>query len=298
MIKNRAYSEWADTAQTIHMTVQMMGKVKLAVMPSQPEWNHTLLQPTPSGYTTGLIPHGDTSFEILLDIEASRVVARCTTGRAADYPLGGERSISEYYGHFLDMLAYIGHSVKISKTPQEVVNTTPFDRQTEPLAYDASAARDYFDVSIFAHNALLSFASAYRGKKIMPSLFWGTFDNTTVLFSGAERPFAGEGIIEKVAFDEQMIEFGFWPGDPKVDEPSFFVLPYPFLEKDLSGSHVTPAEAYYSHEKKEFFLPLKDVLRHENPSQVVTKFCHDTFDVITKAEGWENVDWFVKPLDC
>lgn len=292
------FSQWADTATTMHMILQMMGKVKLVQMHAQPEWNHALLYPTPNGFTTGLIPHGSNSFDICYDVHNSSVSARCTTGMTASFPVAGARSVSDYYTDFITLLNHIGHPTKINKTPQEMSITTPFDKQAEARPYDQTAAREYFDTAVFAHNALLRFASPFRNKKILPSLFWGTFDMTTVLFSGIEKPFPGKGLIEQVAFDEQFVEFGYWPGDPGADDPSLFVLPYPFLEKDLTGAKVSPKEAFYSTAKKEFFLPLKDIARYSNPSDIVYAFCMDTFDVVAREENWPSVDWFTKPLLC
>lgn len=292
------YSQWQDTAHTLHMILQMMGKVKLKRMPSQPEWNHALLMATASGFTTGLIPDGLNSFEIVFDMHASQVEARCTSGLSAGFPVRGEKSVADYYAAFMGMLAYIGHATRINKIPQEVPNQTPFDKQQERHTYDAGSARNYFDTAIFARNALLTFASPIRSKKIQPQLFWGTFDMTTVLFSGLEKPFPGEGLIERVAFDEQFVEFGYWPGDTVVDEPSFFVLPYPFLTQDLPDEAVSPKEAYYSSAKKEYFLKLSDALAYDDPTEVVRKFCEDAFAMVVKAENWQDVQWFTKPLLC
>lgn len=298
MITAVPYSEWAVTAETLHMILQMMGKVKLRRMDAQPEWNHALLYVTPGGFTTGLIPHGQSSFAVEIDLAASTVTARCTSGMTAGFTIGGVRSVASYYAEFNAMLAHIGHDTPINAIPQEMANTTPFDQQTTPYLWDAAAAHDYFDTCVFSRNALLTFASPFRNKKILPVLFWGTFDMTTVLFSGVERPFPGKGLIEQVAFDEQFIEFGFWPGDPATDEPSFFVLPYPFLEKDLSGSKVRPDGAFYSMAKKEYFLPLRVALAQPDPQQAVIDFCRDTFDVLSREEKWPDVQWFTKPLLC
>ena len=298
MIQAMRYSEWSHTADAVHMILQMMGKVKLKRMPPQPEWNHALLYVTTNGFTTGLIPDGAHSFEILMNLADSTVQARCTTGRIDGFPLRGNHSIADYFAEFGKMLVSIGHPTHITKAPQEVANTTPFDEQKEAHGYDEAAARAYFDDCVFAHNALLSFASPIRSKKIMPSLFWGTFDMTTVIFSGLPKPFPGEGCIEKVAFDEQFVEFGFWPGDPVTDEPMFFVLPYPFLQKDLTGAPVSPKEAYYSPEKKEFFLPLRAVKDAADPVEAVRKFCEDAFRVVAKEEAWKDYEWFMTPLEC
>ena len=88
---------------------------------------------------------------------------------------------------------------------------------------------------LFAHNALGRFSSAFRGKRTPPSLYWGTFDLTTTLFSGEPLPFdPTASIVERAAFDEELMEFGFWPGDERTDEPSFFALPYPFIDGEPS----------------------------------------------------------------
>lgn len=290
------YSEWADTATALHMVLQMMGKIKLKKMHAQPEWNHVLIYATAQGFTTGLIPNGDKSFDISVNIGTSMVYAHCTDGAVAGFPFRNQTSVSEYYADFKRMLKNIGNETDIYTVPQEVADTTPFEKQTIKYDFDCDAAASYFENCIFARNALLSFASPFRGKKILPALFWGTFDMTTVLFSGVEHPFPGEGIIEQVAFDEKFMEFGYWPGDTVVDEPSFFVLPYPFLQKDLGTGGVSPKEAIFSAEKKEYFLPARDVLKYDDPMEVLKQFCCDTFDVIAKAEDWQAIEWFNKPL--
>lgn len=290
------YSRWADTARTMHMLLQMLGKVKLRRNAPQPEWNHALLYPTPSGFTTGLVPHDGYGFAVTMDIAAGRVDALCTSGRSSGFSLTGTHSVSELYARFGRMLEGIGHATPINAEPQEMPTKTPFGEQTGRHAWDGDAARAYFQNALFAHRALGQFAAPYRGKKISPSLFWGTFDMTTVLFSGVEKPFGGSGLIERVAFDEQFVEFGFWPGDDAVDDPSFFALPYPFLEKDLSGEAVRPAAAWYSPEKKEYFLKLKDIASEKDPAAVLNDFLWDAFHAVTRAEGWPNLSWLTKPL--
>lgn len=290
------YKEWADTAELLHMLVQMIGKVKLARMSSQPEWSQVVLYPSARGFTTGLIPIDGGGFDISVNLATSMVYAHHTNGAVAGFPLRNNTSISEYYGDFMDMLKTINAETSINTKPQEVANTTPFDQQHQKVDYDTEKASRYHNMCIFAHNALLDFASPFRGKKILPALFWGTFDVTTVLFSGEESEYPGKGIIEEVAFDEKFMEFGFWPGDASLDEPSFFILPYPFLEKDYSGELLTPSKAVYSAEKKEFFLSLEDAFSYQNPAEAINQFCCGAFDRICEDEGWAHIEWFRKPL--
>jgi hypothetical protein len=167
------YGEWADTQQTLHMITQMMGKVKLDRMDSQPEWNHVLLYPTAQGLTTGLLPMGDKSFDISINIGTSMVYSHCTNGAVAGFPLRDGTSVSEYYGDFMGMLKNVGCETVINTMPQEVATVVPFEMQTDKKDYVFEKAKDYFETCIFARNALLDFSSPFRGKKILPAFFWG-----------------------------------------------------------------------------------------------------------------------------
>lgn len=51
-------SRWADTAETLHLWTQIVGKVRLRLSPRQAHcWNCTLYLTT-RGLTTSTIPHG------------------------------------------------------------------------------------------------------------------------------------------------------------------------------------------------------------------------------------------------
>ena len=82
------------------MIAQMMGKVKLVRMPAQPEWGHVVLHLTPQGLTTGLIPHGERSFAIALNLDTSTVFAQTISGDTAGFSLRNNTSVSEYYNDF------------------------------------------------------------------------------------------------------------------------------------------------------------------------------------------------------
>ncbi|MCL2746950.1 MAG: DUF5996 family protein, partial [Coriobacteriia bacterium] len=289
------YRDWQDTCDTLHMILQMLGKVKLAKMPPQPEWKHCVLHITASGFTTGLIPGGAESVEVSVDVLAACVIVRSTSGECAQFPLVDGQSVADYYAQLMDALRHVEHSASICTIPQEVYLTDDFDKQTKAVDFDHRAAKDYFRMCLVAHDALTRFSSAYRGKKIAPSLFWGTFDLTTVLFSGAPKPFPGKGVIEETAFDEQLVEFGFWPGDPSAPDPALFVMAYPFITQELSSEDVSPKEAFFSKEKGEFFLPLSALATTAGagfePAEVMTKFFEDAFRVVTTAEEWDNLEW-------
>ncbi|MDR2869020.1 MAG: DUF5996 family protein [Deferribacteraceae bacterium] len=289
------YSEWRETALTLHLILQMLGKVKLERMQPQPEWNHALLQLTPYGFTTGLIPNGDKSFSISVSIRESRVITTGLDGYQSSFALDTYKSTDEYFAAFNRMLD-LPCKTEINTMPQEMSVRTPFEKHTEPRVYSCEAAMDFFRMCVFAHNVEMKFTAGFRGKKILPTMFWGTFDVSSVLFSGKPAPFPGKGVIEEAAFDEQMIEFGFWPGDNVVDEPSFFILPYPFIKADLSAAPIRPSKAWFSKEKMEYFITLRDIMSYPSPEDALYEFFLSGFEIITKHEQWANLDWFCKPI--
>ncbi|QOS69880.1 hypothetical protein GS424_008605 [Eggerthella guodeyinii] len=290
------YQDWRDTCNTEHMLLQMMGKVKLESMDPQPEWKQVVLDADADGFTTGLIPAGADGFEIRLSIADAEMRAETTAGDRARFPIRGRASVSELYSRFNAMLENVGHPVAINPIPQEMYTDVPFDRQDSAHEFDEKAAQRSFRQFLFARGALSGFAAPFRGKKIPPSLFWGTFDLTTVLFSGKPCPFERTAsLVERVAFDEQFVECGFWPGDDAVNDPSFFVLAYPFLEEG-SSDDADVQEAFYDAQNAEYFLRLEDVLRYDDPEAAVRRFCSSAFDSIMRRQGWERRDWFTEPL--
>jgi hypothetical protein len=292
----RKYSEWHDTAETVHLLLQMMGKVKLSRMEAQPEWNHVLLALTPRGFTTGLIPNGDDAFAIELDVYSASIKVESITGETSEFTLRGGTAISEYFGEFGNILKEVMCETEIYPGPQEMAVTTLFNDDHTPREYDREAAIDFFRMCVFAYEEIYKFISPFRGKRILPSFFWGTFDMTGVVFGGEEAPWTGNGIIEAGAFDENMMEFGFWPGDDGVDEPTFYILTYPFPTVDYTGAGVKPDKAIFGKTKAEFFLTLRDALSYDDPSAALQEFFSSGYEIFSKGQDWDACDWIEKPL--
>jgi hypothetical protein len=295
-MKVMKYGEWRDTAITLHLLLQMMGKVKLSRMAPQPEWGHVLLNLTADGFSTGLIPNGDESFQVDLLIRENRMRATGLDGRESAFSVGGDTPMSVYYGEFQRMLSDVMCDTSIYSMPQEMSVKTPFDEDHERRLYDANAALNFFQMCAFAYEGIYRFLSPFRGKRILPSFFWGTFDTTGVLFNGEDAPWQGEGVIEAGAFDEGMMELGFWPGDDAFDEPAFYILTYPFPQKDYSNAGIKPDKAWFGVEKSEFFLKLRDLMAYDDPVSALNDFFASGYELFSRGEGWSSCEWFEKPL--
>ena len=58
-----------------------------------------------------------------------------------------------------------------------------------------------------------TFRSRFRGKCSPVHFFWGAFDLAVSRFNGRRAP-PRKGLVERDAYDEEVISLGFWPGDP------------------------------------------------------------------------------------
>jgi hypothetical protein len=81
------YASWTDTLDTLHMELQILGKVRVALSPKEPEWAHITLYVTPRGLTTGPVPSEAGLFEVEADFIDHQVVIRTAAGAVATVAL-------------------------------------------------------------------------------------------------------------------------------------------------------------------------------------------------------------------
>lgn len=289
------HSEWADTKFTLHLISQILGKIKLETAHKEPQWAHVTLPLTPNGFTTGLLFADDDVMEIEVDVRNSKISLN-VNGNIQAVEIKDSKSIKKYYDEIFTILQEQGIHVTINPNPQEMEYKNKLNEDDAPLAFDQEYAMKGLQLFHDALHEQLKFIAPLRSRKMKPALFWGTFDVSMILLYNEMEPFPEEGIIEQAAFDEHMIEYGFWLGDNQVDTPSFFVLPYPFINKDLNDPKLKPSQAFYEPSLSEFFLDIESVMAADNPSQAVQDFFHSTFDILHEQLEWEDCSHFFIPL--
>jgi len=73
----RSLGPWRETCDTLHMWTQIVGKVRLALMPHLNHWWQVPLHVGTRGLTTTAIPYRDGSFEVDLDFLDHVLRQRC-----------------------------------------------------------------------------------------------------------------------------------------------------------------------------------------------------------------------------
>lgn len=292
------YTDWQETADTLHLLLQMTGKVKLAHCDKRPEWAHIRQYLTLDGISTGIIPCQPSPFEICFDFHQDGIIFRNDRGKSQVVKLEDGKSIGAYYQQFQAALKQIDATTEINVHPQEFYDPVDFDKDEKHHAYDRKAALNWLDDMLFAYQALYLFMSPFRGKVTGPAYYFGTMDLSCIVYSGEPVPLGRDDKVMQYAFDERCYECGFWPGDPNFPEPAFYCMPYPFI-KDLQGNEkfLRPDKAFFKPEKMEFFLRLKDALDYPNPQNMVADFCRSGFDLIQEIYTWRNLEWITRPLE-
>src|SRR5262249_19158543 len=71
---------WRDTRATLHMYTQVVGKVRLALAPMEPQWGQVPLYVTSRGLSTSPIPCRDRTFTFDFDLLAHELVMHASDG--------------------------------------------------------------------------------------------------------------------------------------------------------------------------------------------------------------------------
>ncbi|MCQ1954188.1 DUF5996 family protein [Arthrobacter sp. zg-Y238] len=291
------YPDWQATADTLHLYLQVAGKVKLERSYPEPEWGHVRMPLTVQGIGTGIMPGPDTNFEIYFNLRQHHVDVQNTNYIRTRIELSDGLSVADFYRQLMGALEFIEAPTSINTDPQEFYDPVPFDADTKHSTYDKHAVELFLDNLHFAHRSLEQFLGPVRGKVFAPSYWFGTMDLSGTIFSGQSEPYPGNGVIAVNCFDERFCEFGFWPGDPSSTDPAFYVMPYPFLSNIGSyGTMLAPAKAQFLTRSSEFILTLKDAFSYDDPQQAVVDFCRTSFDIVQRLDPWDDIDWITEPL--
>jgi hypothetical protein len=212
-----SYDLWAETCDTLHAHTQVLGKLAAALAPPEPQLLHAALRLTARGWETSPLPapDGSGSLVVALDLRAHEAVIEHSAGQTRRLPLTPDRPVAEVTRDVLAAVAQLAGAVRISPAPQEVPWRVPLDEDYQHARYDVGRAAEYFAAATRAALVLTAFRAPYRGRSTQVNAWWGSFDLAVALFSGRPVDPPSDGFITRNAADAQLIEVGWWPGDPR-----------------------------------------------------------------------------------
>jgi len=280
------YESWQPTRDTLHMYLQVIGKVRLALTPREPQWGNVTLYLTARGMTTSPIWGGSAAFSIDVDFIDHQVVIADTEGRVERLALTA-RPVADFYADFMDRLQRLGVLVELSTTPSEVPDPIPFPRDTVHASYEPAWAQRFWRLLSRIDLILKEHRAAFRGRSTPVHFFWGTFDLAYTRFSGrpAEPP-PGADLIARVSADAEQVCAGFWPGNTQLPEPAFFAYAYP-SPSGVENASVLPAGAGWNAQIGEFILTYDEARRSGDLRGAILDFLRSTYQAEATRLGWD-----------
>ncbi len=209
------------------MNLQIVGKVRLALSPFEPQWANVPLYLTSRGFTTTPMASADLIFQIDVDLIDHQVVIATAQGETRRVPLAA-RAVADFYADFMSNLNALGVRADIRPIPDEVSDPIPFAEDSVHATYEPERANRFWRILAQVDLVLKEHRSRFRGRSSPVHFFWGTFDLAYTRFSGrpAEPP-PGVGIIERLSADAEQICAGFWPGSDRFQQAAFYAYTYP-----------------------------------------------------------------------
>ena len=291
--------DWTETRETLHRWTQIVGKIRLAQAPMLNHWWQVTLYVTPRGLTTSAMPAGDRTFEIEFDFCAHQLRITVEGGDHREIALE-PKTVAAFYAEFTEALASLGLDITIWPVPVEIEHAIPFDQDTEHASYDPAAAQLFWRQLVQVDRVLTAFRARFSGKVSPVHFFWGAMDMAVTRFSGRPAPRhpggapnCGDRVMVE-GYSHELASCGFWPGGG--EEGAFYSYAYP--EPDgYSAAPVTPAEAFYSTDFRQFLLPYEAVRTAPDPDAAVLEFLETTYEAAADLGGWDRATLEYLPVE-
>ena len=285
------FASWRDTAATLQLWTQIVGKVRLQLTP----WvNHSWQVPlyvTARGLGTSPIPFAEQLLEIEFDFLSQQLLLRTSTGAQRALALE-PRSVADFYVRVLGLLHELGVLVSINDLPSELEHPVRFPEDHVHASYDAAAAQRFWRVLVASTRVFSHFRSGFLGKVSPVHFFWGSFDLAVTRFSGRRAPLHPGGVpglpdaVAREAYSHEVSSAGFWPGNDAFPRAAFYSYAYPepagFRERA-----VTPG-AHYEAKLGEFVLPYEVVRASAAPEDTLLEFLSMTYGAAADCGGWDR----------
>jgi hypothetical protein len=291
-----SYTAWLDTAATLQLWTQVVGKVRLALTPWLNHSWHVPLYVTARGLGTSPISAGTELLDIEFDFIDHLLVFSTSTGAQRTIALKPQ-TVADFYKLAMATLDDLGITVSINISPNEIADPISFTEDVVHAAYDAAAAHRFWRALVQSDRVLKLFRTGFLGKASPVHFFWGSFDLAVTRFSGRRAPLHPGGVpglpdrVTREAYSHEVSSAGFWPGSDTFPEAAFYSYAYP--EPTGFRDAPMPAGARFDTTLGEFILPYSTVQQDTAPDALLLDFLDATYAAASIAGAWDRTS-----LDC
>lgn len=284
-----AIDSWTDTRETLHMWLQIVGKIQLSSSPLVNHWWNVAFEVSARGLRTRLMHQGGRTFDAEFDFVDHQLLLRTTDRQSRTVALT-PRTVADFYDETMDALASLSLKGLIVPSPNEVAPAIPFAEDTEHKSYDAEAAATWWQQLLSINEVFYDWRAGFAGKDSPVQLFWGSMDLSVVRYSGRlAPPHHGGGPpacppwVMKEAESRENASAGFWPGGS--EEGTFYAYAYPAPE-GYDGGEVSVGT--FDTSLGEWVLPYADVRKSADPHQTLTTFLNETYGLAADLGKWDR----------
>jgi hypothetical protein len=280
------YGDWVDTRDTLHLFLQMIGKVRLKTHPKLNHWWHVTLYPHVRGLTTGRIPYGANGFEIFFDMLDHRVLISSNDGRQHDFAVAG-LTVAGFYEALFAGLKGLDIEVEILAKPYDNKSKIAFPDDHAPRQYDPAAVSNFWRALCSISSVFETFRGQFTGKQTPVQLYWHSFDLVVTRFNGRAHPLSGGTQSDREAYSHEVISVGFWPGDDSFQEAAFYGYAYP-EPAQLNTAALSPAGAYWAEKNGGALaiLPYEAAIAEADPSGAILSFLESLYSGAAEKAEW------------
>jgi uncharacterized protein DUF5996 len=285
------YAGWRETAATLQLWTQIVGKVRLTLTPWLNHGWQVPLYVTARGLGTSPIPVGSEIVEIDFDFIDHCLVVISSRSDTRRLPLEPQ-TVADFHHRLIDLLNGIGVAVVIHEMPNEVSNPIRFSQDRVHAAYDPAAAHCFWRALVQVDRVFKLFRTGFLGKASPVHFFWGSFDLAVTRFAGRTAPRHRGGVaglpdaVTREAYSHEVSSAGFWPGSEVFPRAAFYSYAYP-EPAGFRQCSVTPG-ANFDKALGEFILPYDTVRTARKPDALLLDFLSTTYAAAAETGGWDR----------
>lgn len=280
--------DWTDTRETLHMWLQIVGKIQMVSTPLVNHWWNVTFEVSARGLRTRLLRTPTTAFDMEFDFVDHQLVLRSTSGATATVALE-PKTVAEFFAQTQAALAQVGGECLILASPNEVSPAIPFAQDITHKSYDAAAVTAFWGQLVSIEQVFSAWRSSFAGKDSPVQLFWGSLDLSITRYSGrGAPPHTGAPAncppwVMTEAESRENAAAGFWAGGSA--EGTFYAYAYPepagYREGDL-------APGRFDSKLGEWVLDYQDVRTSSDPDQTLLDFLNGTYALVADLASWDR----------
>ena len=167
-LPNLPYKENVNKKMTLHLFLQIIGKIRLKMTPRKNHWWYITEYVGTRGFTSGPIPFnsGVDQFEITINVLKHQLEVSTSQGDFDHFPLNNSLTVADFYNNLMGILEKFNIEVNIVDVPFDQDIEQAFDEITEYHHYDSNYTNDLWRTMVWIANVFKEFSGRFYGKNL------------------------------------------------------------------------------------------------------------------------------------